>query len=297
MSEQGVREALTLLDTITDHLADSVVDDLHLSARTAELVRMLSSHLRAKFIRLQAPNNGSGGGSSGQHTRQSTPSGPPDATPSSHPRRSVEVVQDPSHQQARRQEHPQPPPQQQPLSPPQQVQHPHTQTPLYYAQHQEQSRHPSHIAFPQQNLAPYRDPLAGIQAQSMRDLSNITYMPPLNYNAYMTGNHSVGADHLDGGAATGTETGTRTVGGEINTDNNTAGDFGSTGAVDNLGDWFALPLDNFFASDTAVPVQQGFGGIGPTVGSKDMLELITNQQYDQWTRGASGNGMGTGGLG
>lgn len=101
----------------------------------------------------------------------------------------------------------------------------------------------------------------------MSDLSNITYMPPMNYNQYMNSNSAV---------------------------EQSASDFEPN--VDNLSDWFALPLDNFFSTDPA-PVHQGFGGIGPTVGSKDMLEFITNERYDRWdgdtdmgSIGRSGNG-------
>lgn len=89
----------------------------------------------------------------------------------------------------------------------------------------------------------------------MSDLGNITYMPPLNYNAYMNSSGGVEQDSADFGPE-----------------------------IDGPGDWFALPLDNFFSTDPA-PVHQGFAGIGPTVGSKDMLEFITNEQYDRWDGG------------
>jgi hypothetical protein len=100
-------------------------------------------------------------------------------------------------------------------------------------------------------MARLQDPLAGIQAQSMSDINGVAYMPPMNYDIYLNGTDGV----------------------EQNPD------FGA--GVDGLGDWFALPLDNFFSTDPA-PVHQGFGGIGPTVGSRDMLEFITNEQYDRW---------------
>lgn len=223
-SEQGVRESLTLLDSITDQLTRSVVDDVHLSARTAELVKMLSSHLRAKFIRLQAPNSGSTG-SSRENSRHPTPHGQQD--PPSLQRHSI------SHQ----------------------------------GQQQVPTALNSHFVFGHghgDDLPQLHDPLAGIQPQSMSDLSNVTYMPPLNYNAYMESHDGV--------------------------DQNPA-DFGS-----GIGDWFALPLDNFFSTDPA-PVHQGFGGIGPTVGSKDMLEFITNEQYDRWDGGNGPGGLGRNGNG
>lgn len=58
-----------------------------------------------------------------------------------------------------------------------------------------------------------------------------------------------------------------------------------------VSDWFALPLDQFFNSSTAV-VDQGLGGTGPMVGEFDMLEVLLNEQYD-----GSGEGLESGGGG
>ncbi len=184
---------------------------------------MLSSHLRAKFIRLQAPNSGSTG-SSRDNSRHQTPNGQQDQ-----PSSQQHFVGQPEQQQAR--------------------------TAL-----------DNQFVF-SHSLSRLQDPLAGIQAQSMSDVSNITYMPPMNYNAYMNGNDDVGQNPADLGPG-----------------------------VDGLGDWFALPLDNFFSTDPA-PVHQGFGGIGPTVGSKDMLEFITNEQYDRWDGGDMVGNIGRNGNG
>ena len=41
-----------------------------------------------------------------------------------------------------------------------------------------------------------------------------------------------------------------------------------------------MPLDNLFSLDTNT-VNQGFGGIGPTFGDRDMLSVITGSQLDQ----------------
>ena len=60
-------------------------------------------------------------------------------------------------------------------------------------------------------------------------------------------------------------------------------------------DWLTLPLDNLFNSSTAA-VDMGFGGIGPTVGDRDMLELITNEQYDQWNMPNVNMNFGNGGY-
>lgn len=104
------------------------------------------------------------------------------------------------------------------------------------------------------------DPLAAIQSHSMSDITN-QFMPPPNYNFNI----------------------------------NQPGFTDNTLAIDpsmNLGsptanwqtDWLALPLDRFIQESAGTNVDQGFGGIGPTVGGRDMLEIITDPQYNpaQW---------------
>lgn len=98
-----------------------------------------------------------------------------------------------------------------------------------------------------------RDPLEGIQAQPLEDLSNHTFMPPPNFFQH---------NGLDANMPI-----------DPNSD---------PSLLDPMNmDWLTLPLDNLFNSSTGT-VDQGFGGIGPTVGDRDMLELITNEHYDQW---------------
>lgn len=98
-----------------------------------------------------------------------------------------------------------------------------------------------------------RDPLEGIQAQPLEDLSNHTFMPPPNYFPHSGMDSNMPMDP--------------------NSD---------PSMLDPVNmDWLTLPLDNLFNSSTGT-VDQGFGGIGPTVGDRDMLELITNEHYDQW---------------
>jgi hypothetical protein len=96
------------------------------------------------------------------------------------------------------------------------------------------------------------DPLAGIQARPMAELASQTFVPPPNFNGDGPDLDAALPDdsHLDASMA-----------------------FSSM-------DWFALPLDNLWHNDEAT-VDQGFGGIGPTVGTRDMLEVITNQDYNQ----------------
>ncbi|KIV87888.1 hypothetical protein PV11_03405 [Exophiala sideris] len=94
------------------------------------------------------------------------------------------------------------------------------------------------------------DPLAGIQARPMAELSSQMFVPPPNFS---TDSHGMDPGLPD--------------------DSQLDMAFSSM-------DWFALPLDNLFSTDETT-VDQGFGGIGPTVGTRDMLEVITNRDYNQ----------------
>ncbi|KIW64770.1 hypothetical protein PV04_09680 [Phialophora macrospora] len=94
------------------------------------------------------------------------------------------------------------------------------------------------------------DPLAGIQARSMADLDSQTFVPPPNF-----GDHDMDFPLPD--------------------DVNMGSGMDLAG-----GDWLALPLDNLWGGDEAT-VDQGFGGIGPTLGGRDLLEAITNRNYSQ----------------
>jgi hypothetical protein len=193
-----VRESLELLDQTTDLLSNCVVDDVHLSFQTANLVKLIALNLRKSFLRIQAPT-----GDSREQSRHHTPHG-----------------QESAHENGELHQN-------------------HQNAPFGY------------------KLDPAReDTLAGIQALPMTDYHNVTYMPPPNYDMYMTG-----------------------------TDPNAHFDVATSQALPNgapySSDWFALPLDNIFNSSMST-VDQGFGGIGPTVGDRDMLELITNEHYDRW---------------
>jgi hypothetical protein len=116
-----------------------------------------------------------------------------------------------------------------------------------------------------------RDPLEGIQAQPLEDLSNHTFMPPPNHANFYP--HTTMPNGVDANMANAMDT--------MFDPNNT--------------DWLTLPLDNLFNSSTAA-VDMGFGGIGPTVGDRDMLELITNEQYDQWNMPNVNMNFGNGGY-
>lgn len=53
-------------------------------------------------------------------------------------------------------------------------------------------------------------------------------------------------------------------------------------------DWISMPIDNLLNLDAST-VNQGYGGIGPTFGDRDMLSLITGTQLDQ--NGSLGSGL------
>lgn len=95
------------------------------------------------------------------------------------------------------------------------------------------------------------DPLAEIQARPMAELTSQMFVPPPNFGGEGQLMDSALPDdsHLDPSMTLSM-------------------------------DWFALPLDNLFHNDEAT-VDQGFGGIGPTVGTRDMLEVITDRDYNQ----------------
>ena len=93
------------------------------------------------------------------------------------------------------------------------------------------------------------DPLAGIQARSMADLNAQTFVPPPNF-----GEHEIKFRLPD----------------DVN--------MGTMAGFENE-DWLALPLDGLWGGDEST-VDQGFGGIGPTLGGRDLLEAITNRNYN-----------------
>ncbi|KIW21589.1 hypothetical protein PV08_02169 [Exophiala spinifera] len=117
---------------------------------------------------------------------------------------------------------------------------------------QQQQASNQHINLNHLNAGFYTDdPLAEIQARPMAELTSQMFVPPPNFGGEGQLADSALPDdsHLDP-------------------------------AMTLSMDWFALPLDNLFQDDDAT-VDQGFGGIGPTVGTRDMLEVITDRDYNQ----------------
>lgn len=107
------------------------------------------------------------------------------------------------------------------------------------------------------------DLLGQIPTQPMAELENMadSYMPPPDYNTYIS--------HMD-----------------VHGTTDPAGSASMIAEDSAVPDWLAVPLNNFF-DNSSMPVDQGFGGIGPTVGDKDMLELAMNSQYTRWGDGPS----------
>jgi hypothetical protein len=95
------------------------------------------------------------------------------------------------------------------------------------------------------------DPLAGIPARPMADLMDQTFIPPPNFN-FQTNDFDPFIDDAS---------------------------LDQSMLSENPADWITMPLDGLMNSgDTNV--EQGFHGIGPMVGSRDMLEVLINQDYN-----------------
>lgn len=120
----------------------------------------------------------------------------------------------------------------------------------------------------------YHDPLANIPAQPINSSNiNVSFMPPpasVYYNYYDANSTTPKTDDATSVAQSVHEGG--------------------------LPDWFALPLDQFFNSNTG-GVDQGLGGTGPMLGEFDMLEVLLNEQYDKEGGDGGANGDATSGTG
>lgn len=101
----------------------------------------------------------------------------------------------------------------------------------------------------------YSDPLASIEARPMADLMDRTFIPPPGFN-FQTNDFD--AAYMD--------------------------DTGIDHSVhsEQQADWLTLPLDGLNSKDH-FRVDQGYHGIGPSVGQQDMLEVLTQAPFDQHT--------------
>ena len=96
------------------------------------------------------------------------------------------------------------------------------------------------------------DPLANIPARPIADfMDNNTFIAPPNYN-FQTNDFDNFMDNASLDEST---------------------------MSDNPTDWLTLPLDGLMGQGDG-NVDQGFHSIGPMVGSRDMMEVLTNQDYN-----------------
>ncbi|KAL2865138.1 putative C6 transcription factor [Aspergillus lucknowensis] len=142
----------------------------------------------------------------------------------------------------------------------------HSNQPVGYA-----DSHP-----PTTTMTSVHDPLAGIPAQPINSSNiNVSFMPPPPsvYYSFYEPRATPPSSEMNGS----------NVPPQSMNDNHNPG----------VSDWFALPLDQFFNSSTAV-VDQGLGGTGPMVGEFDMLEVLLNEQYDGGGEGLDSAAAGGG---
>ncbi|KAL4802120.1 hypothetical protein BDV18DRAFT_164295 [Aspergillus unguis] len=153
----------------------------------------------------------------------------------------------------------------------------HTWTPAAHGQFGYTDTHPATTT----PLTSVHDPLAGIPAQPINSSNiNVSFMPPppsVYYNFYEPRATPPSGDMDSALPSQSLDDQTQTP----------------AQSQPGVSDWFALPLDQFFNSSTAV-VDQGLGGTGPMVGEFDMLEVLLNEQYDGTGTGGEGIDSGSG---
>ena len=115
----------------------------------------------------------------------------------------------------------------------------------------EQHQHPVTLA-PASTMYSH-DPLADIPARPMADLMNQTFIAPPNFN-FQTNEFD---DLIDDSS------------------------LDRSMLSENPADWITMPLDGLMNSGDASMVDQGFHSTGPVVGSRDMLEVLTNHDYNE----------------
>ncbi|PGH27654.1 hypothetical protein AJ80_00668 [Polytolypa hystricis UAMH7299] len=242
--EDDVRISLELQDRTIECLRTCVVDDVHLSVTIAELLQLLTSNIRTRFLRF-APFERQEC-SSRERTPQPSTSRPQSPQAPDYPNSSSSKWQ--------------------------QQNHVGDGTSGFHFDSHSHSHNPS--ATPTTN----NDPLASIPAQPINSSNlNVSYMPPpasMYHNYYFPNNLSptlkMDLDDTNGGG---------TVAPEVinNTNNHPAVTGAGPSSSNPPSDWFALPLDQFFNS-SAADVDQGLGGTGPIIGEYDMLELLLQEQ-------------------
>lgn len=263
-----MRVSLELQDRTIESLRTCVVDDVHLSVTIADLLQLLTSNIRTRFLRF-APTERPGDSTGGEMTLHA-----PSRNQTPNPQEQAQEYANSKWQ------------------------HNHTSQGPGGLSFDHTNNHPSNHN--QNPMTTQDDPLANIPAQPINSSNlNVSFMPPpssVYYNYYDPTTASLKADLEDStispqaltdsnGAVPGNPV--NSSGGGNNTNNNSAT------TNNTLSDWFALPLDQFFNSSTA-DVDQGLGGTGPMVGEYDMLEVLLKEQNDDSLEagGDGGNQLG-----
>ncbi|KAJ5690054.1 hypothetical protein N7462_004446 [Penicillium macrosclerotiorum] len=254
--EDDVRVSLDLQDRTVEALQTFVVDDVHISNTVARLLELLTSSIRTRFLRFAPHDRGVDGDNQDRTSASvSRAQSPPRESVSSRPD-GLQTPWSSTHGQAATS----------------------IGSGLSYVETNGAGGHPSGP------IGSTHDPLASIPAQPINSSNlNVSFMPPppsVYYN-YYDSNSAVPARDMERSSSN------HVVSSQAVGDSN-----GANTTTSGLSDWFALPLDQFFNSSTAV-VDQGLGGTGPMLGEFDMLEVLLNEGYD----GNHGDGeSGSGGL-
>ncbi|PLN78435.1 hypothetical protein BDW42DRAFT_143247 [Aspergillus taichungensis] len=258
--EDDVRVSLDLQDRVIEALRTHVVDDVHLSHAISRLLELLTTSIRTRFLRFAPLDRGGDGEAPDRNSAPvSRPHSPRPRDGPANRRDGASMTPwtpAPSSQNLSYSDGTAPPPPPQPAHQQQQQQQPQQQQ-----QQQQQQQPPQAPSQTGSTPMSAHDPLAGIPAQPINSSNiNVSFMPPppsVYYNYYDPHATPPAGSDLDGLPP--------------------SQSLNDHAAV--LPDWFALPLDQFFNSSTAV-VDQGLGGTGPMVGELDMLEVLLNEQYD-----------------
>ncbi|PYH43777.1 Zn(II)2Cys6 transcription factor domain-containing protein [Aspergillus saccharolyticus JOP 1030-1] len=260
--EDDVRVSLDLQDRTIEALRTCVVDDVHLNHAIARLLELLTTSIRTRFLRFAPLDRGGDG-------EQERPSAPASRHQSPRPRDGAPARREGSSSHAWT---------------------PSAAAAAAAAQQQQQQQQQNNLGYvdgtsqtgTSMSSSVVHDPLAAIPAQSINSSHiNVSFMPPppSMYHNYYDPSATPPAGDVEGPSASSATTANNVP---------SMADPAAATTSGGLPDWFALPLDQFFNSSTAV-VDQGLGGTGPMVGEFDMLEVLLNEQYD------GGVGPGEGG--
>lgn len=240
-TEEDVAVSLALLSGAVDALRTSIVDDVHVGNRFADLVETLTHRIRSRFVRLAA-NGSTGISRAGSRSPVSAPLMPPPAPlnplASSYMGSSSQVF--PST-------------------------HSHgTGTSVPGS--------PSLGLTASGRATPISQSLWGISAEPYDPNSNsISIMPPPGFNAFPQSNTPGGSNNNANNANTANN---QNGGSNANgTWSQWANSSGSWGGANNDQDWLALPLDPLLDQWGAEINQTA---MGPDVGGMDMLDILLN---------------------